>query len=90
MAFQETDNGQNNTGNGKDKADAWGNIVILDKQGNQHSLTGVFAPITANKNQLHRSLVNAAKANGGEVVLENVKLTIKLAAVDDGTDIELF
>ena len=88
MAFENDTTNTQGKGN-KEKAEAWGNVVIKDKAGNEHVVSGAFIPLTSSKNQLHRSLVNLAKSNGGEVVLSNVTLTVKLAAVDDGTDLEL-
>lgn len=87
---QQADTGYNaKGGNGKaeKKADAWGNIVLTPKGGKPVQFSSGFNPIYADNGQLHRSLVNAAKKNGGEVEI-TAKFVVRLAAVDDGTDLE--
>lgn len=87
---QQADTGyQGKGGNGKaeKKADAWGNVVLTPKGGKPINFSSGFNPIYADQGQLHRSLYNAAKNNGGEVTV-TAQFVVRLAAVDDGTDLE--
>lgn len=73
--------------NQQDKADAWGNIVVVDSQGNEYNFSGGFNPIHQDKSKLHRSLYNKAVANGGEYVFTS-KFVVRVPQADDGKDLD--
>lgn len=83
--------GYSNNGNGKaeKKADAWGNIAVIPKGKDAKPLnfSSGFNPVYADNGQLHRSLYEAAVAAGGEITVD-AKFTVRVAAKDDGTNIE--
>lgn len=79
------------SGNGKNqkKADAFiGNVRILDANGNEHAYSNTYMPLSIDKNQLERSLIEVARqrAESDEEPLEiTIKARVNLAKVDDGT-----
>jgi hypothetical protein len=74
----------------KKKGDAFMNIDIIDKNGDKHRYQA-FNPLYAEESgKLHRSIVNAARASDtGEITL-NCVVTVRVATLDDGKDLELF
>ena len=81
-----TNNGGYNAGGKERKADAWGNIQLKAQDGTVINFSSGTNPVYEDQNQLHRSLVKAAQANGGTVEIPAV-FVVKIAPKDDGTDI---
>lgn len=74
---------------GKKKSEAFGNIVVNPKNSEKGlQVPNLFLPMDSSNGKLHRSIINAAKANGGEITID-AKFIVRLAAEDDGTDYEL-
>lgn len=82
-----TNNGGYNAGSKERKADAWGNIQLKLKDGSIVNFSSGTNPVYEDQNQLHRSLVKAAQANGGEVEIP-AKFVVKIAPKDDGTELQ--
>ena len=63
--------------NGQRQADAWGNVILTDKNGNEHNLGGI--PLHAG-HPLSDALI--AKGTVGQSVKLDVKLSLSLHVVD--------
>jgi hypothetical protein len=88
MALQSNDEtGYNNSGKTKKVADAYINIEVIDDGGNVYKLQAFNPLYSDGSGRLHRSLVNKAKASSDGIAEINCRVTVRLAAVDDGSDI---